>query len=73
MATAHEKLSIIQWIMETEDEAIIAEINAIRNDHIALAKEQKEVLNHRLKRYTEGNMEFSLWKDVKARIMGVNV
>ncbi|KAA5536350.1 addiction module protein [Taibaiella lutea] len=70
MIIENEKLSIIQWIIETEDEEIISQINAIKNNHLSLTEEQKKVLSNRLKRYTEGSMQFRSWEEVKAKIMG---
>jgi hypothetical protein len=70
MMIENEKLSIIQWIIETEDEEIISQINAIKNNHLSLTLEQRKVLGKRLKRYSEGSMQFRSWKDAKAKIIG---
>lgn len=57
-------------IVEMENEEIISRINAIKNNHLFLTQEQRKVPGNRLKQYTQGSMQFSLWKDIKAKIVG---
>lgn len=63
------KLDLIQWLIETTDTEVLEKIQAIRSSSSGLTREQKIVLDDRMRKYERGLMKFSSWEDVKARIV----
>ncbi|MFA6058267.1 MAG: addiction module protein [Taibaiella sp.] len=68
MITETERLSLIQWLIETKDENAISKIKEIKNESASLTEAQQMVLAKRLERYRNGETKFSSWDDVKKRI-----
>lgn len=68
MITETDRLSIIQWLIETSDEKAISKIKEIRNKSVSLTEAQYSVLAKRLERLGRGETKFSSWDDVKKRI-----
>ncbi|MBA4300736.1 putative addiction module component, TIGR02574 family [Algoriphagus alkaliphilus] len=65
------KLDLIKWLSHLQDEAILKKIHSIKkaNDQeIGLTSEQLEELDRRLDKYERGEMNFSTWENVKARV-----
>ena len=63
------KLDLIQWLIETTDTEILEKIQAIRSSSSGLTREQKIVLDDRMRKYERGLMKFSSWENAKARIV----
>ncbi len=68
MITEAERLVLLQWLIETEDEEAISEVQKIRTNSGHLTNEQDSILEARLKRFAEGKTKFSSWGEVKNRI-----
>ena len=63
------KLDLIQWLIETTYTEILEKIQAIRSSSSGLTREQKIVLDDRMRKYERGLMKFSSWENAKARIV----
>jgi putative addiction module component (TIGR02574 family) len=68
MISERERLSLIQWLIETKDEQAISKIKEIKNESASLTEAQQKILDKRLERYRNGETKFSSWEDVKKRI-----
>jgi len=68
MITKSERLLLVQWLIETNDEEAISRVKKIKDESAVLTEAQEAVLSQRIKRYRAGEMKFSSWTDVKNRI-----
>ena len=72
MITEAERLVLLQWLIETEDEDAISEVQKIKENSSFRESACNRVLDNRIKRFNYGETKFSSWKEVKSRIQGAN-
>ena len=70
MGSEEIKLDLIHWLIETTDTEAVKKIQAIRSSSSSgLTPEQEIILDERMEKYEQGQMNFSSWEDAKARII----
>lgn len=71
MDVAEVKLDLIQWLTQIQDESLLMKIQLLKEDQsksLEISPEQLLELDRRLEKYEAGEMEFSIFEEVKERI-----
>lgn len=71
MDVAEIKLDLIQWLAQIQDETLLKKLTSLKKEmenDLEFSKEQLMELDRRLDKYERGEMTFSTWEDVKARV-----
>jgi len=72
MITETDRLALLQWLRETEDEEAISKVQKIRNNSRFLNSESNRVLDTRIQRFNSCETKFSSWEEVKSRIQAAS-